>query len=120
MKIKLVDKNTYRSEDGRVVIRKVLEEHVYYRGSHRKTARKPDVIYDIYVDGCKLHYSEYQFRDAKEMAVKKIKEIDNAKKKEGETQGVQCSGVGASIASPGAHGGEKSSDLSGSDTGKSI
>lgn len=95
MRIFRIDKDTYTSEDDRVVIRKVLEQHVYYRGSHRKTARRPDVLYDIYVDGQKLHYSEYALKDAKEMAARKIKENDNAKKKQEAGKRVQQDRVGS-------------------------
>jgi hypothetical protein len=117
MKIKLVDKDTYQSEDGRIVIRRVLEDHVYYRGSYRKIAKKPDTLYDIYVDGNKLYYSEYQLKDAKEMAMRKIKEIDNAKKKE--TERIQHSRADTSSTITRAHGDEKPSSLHGSSSGES-
>lgn len=66
-------KEGWKSQDGRILIRKEHQEAIYYKGGKRHYKKKKEKIYIITVDGKELPFGEERLKDAKEMALKQIK-----------------------------------------------
>lgn len=66
-------KEGWKSQDGRIFIRKEHQEATYYKGGKRYYKKKKEKLYIVTVDGKELKYGEERLKDAKEMALKQIK-----------------------------------------------